>query len=158
LSDEAVLRFWATVRRGQPGECWEWQALKSPSGYGRIRLDGKQHRAHRVAFFLANGRWPTPCCCHSCDNRACCNPAHLWEGTNSENTKDAVRKGRMAHGSRSPRANLNEWNAIGAMAMSLMGATRKTIAAQFGINPSGVYRILHRQMWHRLFSEVQEGN
>lgn len=158
MTADAIERFWATVRRGRPGECWEWRASKTTNGYGRLRVGGRQQQAHRVAFFLTNGRWPTPCCCHSCDNRACCNPAHLWEGTNAENTKDAVRKGRMAHGSRSPRATLNEWNVIGVMAMSLMGATRKTIAAQFNIDPSGVYRILNRKLWHHLFSEGQEGN
>ena len=63
----------------------------------------KEMRSHRVAFYLEHGRWPKPCGCHSCDNRPCCNPAHIFEGTIQENTADMMRKGRL--GERRGEAN-----------------------------------------------------
>ena len=86
--------FWKRVKKG-PG-CWEFQGAKA-EGYGRIRRNGRLVGAHVVAWELANGR-PVPPgfkVCHTCDNPPCCRPSHLFLGTNSENMKDAVRKGRL---------------------------------------------------------------
>lgn len=32
--------------------------------------------------------------CHHCDNRTCCQPEHLFEGTPSDNVQDMMAKGR----------------------------------------------------------------
>jgi len=86
-------RFWAKVQKGSEDECWEWQgALRV--GYGAFKLNGDTLGAHCVAHFLATGDRPSMVC-HHCDNRACCNPKHLYSGTRSSNMKDAFRRGRM---------------------------------------------------------------
>lgn len=77
-------------------------AAKDPKGYGRvmIRDNGGTELSHRIAWILVNGPVPpeTPCVLHACDNPPCCNPAHLFLGTNDDNVADMVAKGRQAHG------------------------------------------------------------
>lgn len=69
-------------------------------GYGVVKTEKKVERAHRVAYRLATGKaLPSSVfLCHSCDNRLCCNPAHLFEGSNADNMRDARSKGRTAKG------------------------------------------------------------
>jgi hypothetical protein len=91
-------RFWRKVDKAGPNECWLWKGtLSEPNGYGLISNGHNKPwlRAHRVSWQLANGRDPGDLfVCHSCDNRTCVNPAHLWLGTNTDNLKDMVAKGR----------------------------------------------------------------
>lgn len=94
-------RFWAKVDKSpHPTGCWVWTAGKA-SGYGQFSIGRKFILAHRFAF--ENTKGPIPeglLVCHSCDNKPCVNPAHLWTGTSLDNTRDAVAKGRTARGDR----------------------------------------------------------
>lgn len=95
-------RFWAKVKpnpkRSYAGKpCWEWQGATSEKGYGKFKLNGAVMRTNRVAWILANGMISDALhVLHRCDNPACCNPAHLFLGTNQDNVNDRERKGRGA--------------------------------------------------------------
>ena len=95
-------RFWSKVdRSGGPEACWPWKGKPDSDSYGRFYGFPGEVRAHRVALTLTLGR---PIgdgldALHRCDNRPCCNPGHLFEGTNGENCSDRHAKGRDAsHG------------------------------------------------------------
>lgn len=101
-------RFWSKVDKRGPDECWPWMGTRLRPGYGVMQVSGKRVRATRVSWSLHNGA-PFPqdrIACHSCDNPNCVNPAHIWAGTHSENTRDMIAKGRhpKMRGQGSPRA------------------------------------------------------
>lgn len=93
-------RFWDKVEMIPFHPCWEWKASKSVNGYGKIRWEGKSQLAHRVSWELHFGLIPTGLqVCHSCDNRTCVRPDHLFLGTAQDNTDDMMNKSRWINGS-----------------------------------------------------------
>lgn len=88
---------------GDSPECWPWPASRNPqTGYGQLSawVDGKHKllTAHRVSYQASFGAIPEgKLVCHSCDNRACINPAHLFLGDQLDNMHDMWRKGRGRH-------------------------------------------------------------
>lgn len=88
-------RFMSRIR--VVGECWEWARARHPGGYGATCYNGKQTKAHRLAYLLFVGPLPDGAwVLHSCDNPPCCNPAHLYAGTATDNNRDTVRRQRRA--------------------------------------------------------------
>ena len=85
-------RFWNKTE--QAGDCLLWTAAKDGRGYGQFRLEGKNQRAHRVAWMLTYGDYPDDCLLHTCDVPLCVNVEHLWVGSKKENNRDKANKGR----------------------------------------------------------------
>jgi hypothetical protein len=85
------------VNVNQETGCWEWNRGKTSRGYGAFSC-GKQtplRSSHRLAWEIFNGPIPAGLfVCHKCDNPPCCNPDHLFLGTNSDNILDSMAKGR----------------------------------------------------------------
>lgn len=112
-SPEALkARFWSKVKTAGAGECWPWQAYQMKSGYGVFTLrKGVFVTASRVALALTTPIPDGHVACHRCDNPPCCNPLHLFVGTQADNANDCQLKGRGGRrdrGEASPSAKLTE--------------------------------------------------
>lgn len=92
------LRFWAGLRKDEDG-CWRWTG-GTTHGYGVIHSGGptgRRRKTHRLSYEIHKGPIPPGAVVmHSCDNKVCCNPAHLSVGTIADNVTDMVKKGRQA--------------------------------------------------------------
>lgn len=87
--------FWSRIAIGAPDECWPWIRAK-PGQYGRWR----KQPAHRTAYELTHGPITGPLqkvVRHRCDNKACCNPAHLELGSHQDNALDRILHGDLRH-------------------------------------------------------------
>lgn len=88
-------RLWNRTKRDPETGCLEWQGATYPNGYGAIKVDGKVMGTHRLSYTLTKGEIPEGLfVCHTCDNRLCIEPSHLWAGTARENVLDMHEKGR----------------------------------------------------------------
>ncbi|MGH8235418.1 MAG: HNH endonuclease [Steroidobacteraceae bacterium] len=132
--------------------CYVWQRARDKDGYGKFWLCGKLVRANRYAYERAAG--PLACgmqACHTCDNPPCVNPEHLFAGTNSDNVKDAIRKGRAAapvfHGAEHGMAILDTAQVLSIRAKLAAGTRQCDVAREFSISEPLVYRIKKRIIW-----------
>lgn len=141
-------RFWPNVdRSGGDDACWPWTAsLTQAGGYGQIWCaeTGRPEHAMRVAYYLTHGRWPHTTR-HICDRPSCCNPAHLLDGTDADNTADRVDRGRDRVGVGSkPRLtdaavrSIRDRYAAG-------GVTMRALADEHGIDHKTVHLLVTRK-------------
>jgi hypothetical protein len=146
-------RFWPKVDRGAgPDACWPWTA-STTHGYGQIGVPGtRPHKAHRVAWELTNGPIPDGLLvCHRCDNPPCCNPAHLFLGTNADNMRDMVAKGRAgsrtAAGDLNPKARLTPEQVQEIRAAIASGEKFSELARRMGVSWTAVGNIAKGKTW-----------
>lgn len=79
------------------GDCLDFTSSNNQDGYGTIWWEGAVDRAHRVSWKVHFGPIPPDLLVfHACDRPPCCNPKHLFLGTNADNSADKVSKGRAA--------------------------------------------------------------
>lgn len=131
----------------QPDGCWQWiGGTYGKHRYGAFYLDGRRMGAHRASYILHNGEIPNGLfVCHSCDNRGCVNPNHLWLGTAADNSKDMADKGRSTRHERNPRAKLTN-----RQVKAILSDSRKQveIAEIYGISQGQVSRIKLGKQWN----------
>ena len=120
-------RFEAKVRKMENG-CHEWQSTIHRDGYGKFWNGGGQMQAHRVAYSIYKGDPGDQWVLHTCDNRKCVNPDHLYLGTAAENTQDMFRRGRAIGNTRTDLDTVTR-----AQALYALGFSQQAIADMLGL-------------------------
>lgn len=143
-----AIRFWGRVAlTADDQRCWEWQGHLRANGYGDIWIDKVRYRAHRYAWFLVKGYHSTLFLCHTCDNRKCVNPNHLYEGTNRDNVDDILERGNprwMKYISKEQYISIKE--------MLANQHTIRDVAKQFQYSEALISSIKHGKHWtHRIY-------
>lgn len=146
-------KFWRSV--DTTGDCWLWTRSLSTHGYGQQWHNGKLLRSHRIAWLLTHGPIPHgQCVCHTCDNPKCCNPRHLFLGTQRENLRDMVAKGRNHVppagswiGTRNVRAKLTPDAVRAIRADYAAGASLRKLSERFGVAHTAIASVLKRRTW-----------
>lgn len=133
-------------RSGGPDSCWPWVGVKNNGGYGVYRYHGRSSSAARIVCLLHNGLDPaaTPVTRHTCDNPACCNPAHIIPGTYKQNAQDAIERGRRAKQYR-PHTRVKKLTADQVRAIRLDTRPLNLIAYEHNISESVVSMVRRRK-------------
>lgn len=122
--------------------CWEWQALKTPTGYGRFCIGSKWYLAHRVAYAIHNRVDPDVLLvCHKCDNPACVNPDHLFLGEHVDNIRDMMSKGREGFVTKLTEEQVEEIRRLVVTEDMYIA----DVASQFGVSYSLVQKLINNK-------------
>lgn len=150
--EERLIAFWEKVdRSGGPAACWNWRgAITAKWGYGCFSLGGNVVRgAHKLAWLFTNGDPKGLCVCHRCDNRLCCNPAHMFLGTKQDNNDDKIAKGRQY-------TKLTEAD-VRAIRARFAGIGKKApkglnleLALKYGVTDKTICVIRHGKKWRHV--------
>lgn len=153
-------RLWPKVDRRSPDECWPYQRYTDRStGYGQFWEGTRLIGAHRAAWVVTHGEIPAGLLvCHTCDNRPCCNPAHLFLGTIADNAADMVAKGRGrgAEGMRNHNARLTPEQVAEIRRRHIpyshparrTGGSTTELAREFGVTAQYISDLVRRR-WRR---------
>lgn len=137
-------RLWSNIE--VVDGCWEWTAGKFRGGYGALSVAGKAQKTHRISYVLHRGEIPSgKYVCHGCDNPACCNPDHLFLGTQVNNMADMRAKARQASGSANGRAKLTEADVVAIRASE--GLSQNRLAARYGVTRQLISLIQANKSW-----------
>ena len=151
---DLMTRFFKKVRKTE--SCWLWTAARHGTmGYGMIGVNGKHEGAHRISWILHFGAIPSGFnVCHVCDVPACVRPDHLFLGTQSDNIKDAYRKGRKQpvslQGESHGRAKLTESDVRLIREALIIGKTGRSLAKEFKVDPKTISFIKNGQHWSHI--------
>lgn len=147
------MSLWQRVYLRAGDECWPYEGPRSEDGYGIV---GRQGKAHRLAYIDRFGAIPADVhVLHRCDNPPCCNPAHLFLGTNHDNVLDRQRKGRTKMpphpsigrcGEKHWRAKLTDADVQSIREQRARGITTIQLGREFCVNPATISRIA-RGIW-----------
>lgn len=126
--------------------CWVWTMSRTGKGYGQLGVtdSGKRKniRVPRLVWELWHGEIPNGRnVLHRCDTPSCCNPEHLFIGTNLQNIKDSISKHRW-------NSKLT-WQQVEEIKRD--PRSTRTIARDFGIHHSGVSRIKNGLQCYAIF-------
>jgi len=152
-----INKIFGLIKYNSENHCWEWTGALHNKGYGHMGMNGKIYRVHRLMYEYIYGPIPETntyhgtCILHRCDNRKCCNPMHLYAGTQKDNIKDCVKRGR-----RNPNSVYGENHYKSKLTKKDVLEIRKSkdsqiiIAKQFKVSRQTINYIKNRITWKHI--------
>ena len=155
LSPTLLQRFESKLK--PEGDCIVFTGCRNDKGYGEIGIgrgdDQNTNRkalAHRVAWRLHYGVWPTGTLRHTCDNPPCIRIKHLRDGTQIDNIDDKVAKGRQGKGEQISQHKLTEAQVLEIRELCKTRTALRAIAEAYGVDPMTVSSIKEGRAWRHL--------
>ena len=140
----ALASFWKRVQKTDG--CWLWTGAKTKAGYGMFEgVEGARISVHRFSFEWHTGEVPGDLLvCHTCDNRVCVNPAHLFLGSHAENSRDMVRKRR----NHLPQRKITFEIAEQIRAAVAAGMSQEEAGHKFGLSQTSISKVILGKCYH----------
>ena len=143
-------RFASFVEITRTDECIPWPGYRGTRDYGQIVYQNKTRKAHSVSYALHVGPIPQGMVIrHKCDNPPCVNPRHLEIGTQADNVRDAVERGRWQLGETHNRAKLTESQVLEIRELAKT-TPLNILAEKYSMDSSQVCRIVNRKSWRHI--------
>lgn len=154
------MEFWRNVDMKSDDECWPWKRSLNGKGYGLLQFDPMRttQKAHRVSYLLTFGAIPErKHVLHRCDNPSCCNPYHLYVGTNSDNAHDRMTRGRQQRGEATARAKLTPKMVREIREEYIEKQTScERLADRYPCNASSIWLVLTYKSWPHVAPELRD--
>lgn len=141
--------FWSNIEKTET--CWLWRNGNS-DGYGHFSANGEQYIAHRFSYELHFGEIRDGLfVCHRCDNPPCVNPNHLFLGTPKQNSRDAMRKGRLAKGVKIGISKLTP-KAVREIRSKYIPRkySANRLAKEYGVSIGTIWAVLRMKTWRHI--------
>ena len=134
--------------------CWEWKKGKDKDRYGRVQINYKLQRTHRLSYREFVGKIPEgKLVLHKCDNPPCCNPNHLFLGTKKDNSDDMKNKnrGKWLIGEKHGISKLNKKQVIQIRKYWKTGKyTQMKLGKIFNISRPQISNIINNKVWKHI--------
>lgn len=142
--------FWQKVKVGTPDECWPYVGPTTKRGYCAFWFKPYRRLSHRVAWEITFGAIPgLLLVLHKCDNRRCCNPSHLFLGTDQTNADDKCSKGRQYRmvGEGHPGHKLTQAQVVEIRNAYASGVSGNVLAQSYGLSEPYVFKVISGGTW-----------
>jgi len=154
LTDDDIAEFQNLIVEGAPDECWSYSGPKM-QGYGVFRAsNGVRYQARKIIYAIAHGDLPPKKFVRSsCNNRGCCNAAHLYAGDTASNGR--LRDARRHHDAVLAAAKVlprklteNEVRSIRVRVAG--GVLQAELAKEYGVTRYCIEQVVSRRTWKDL--------
>jgi len=134
-----------------PDGCWLWTGYTTKLNYGEVIINYKKVRTHRASYMIYKGEIPEGIfVCHHCDNPLCVNPDHLFLGTQLDNMRDMIKKGRRVIATSEKKSKkINRDDATFIVSMKGIIPSME-LAKKYNMSQSSISRIQRGDRWTRL--------
>lgn len=143
---------WKRINIKGDDDCWEWGGYLKKDGYGTISINSLLYYVHRVVYILTYGSIPNEkLILHHCDNRKCCNPKHLFLGTDQDNSNDMLYKHRQNRGE---KVNTNKLTTLQVLKIRKLYSTGNYLQRELGeiyeITSRNICSIVNNKTWRHI--------
>jgi hypothetical protein len=128
------------------GWCLRWNGCKDKDGYGISSIKGVKMPAHRAVMsflFDVSNQYVL----HTCTNRDCVNPEHLYLGDQQQNVQDQIDVGTFVYGSKNGMAKLNEMSVEHIRSSSF---SMKSLAKYYDVSYYTIWDIKRNRTWKQV--------
>lgn len=137
-------------------QCWKWKGSWG-GGYPQININKRIIRGHRASYLLNISDIPSGMfVLHKCDNKECCNPEHLFLGTQKDNMRDKINKGRsnIVRGEKCSFAKLKTNDVLKIKLMIKNGILLSNISKIYNVSDTLIRKIKNNKVWKHILLGV----